>query len=132
MDEEDKDKINKEDDVKVDENQPVDENKPIETENNESSVTMTRRTNNIDLCNEDVLLVHPNDAKKRELNTGDIGRLYSGRGEVALKVEITNKVKEGIVFTTFHFPEHMVNMVSSGDLTGIGDILQIKDSGKFE
>ena len=39
MDEEDKDKINKEDDVKVDENQPVDENKPIETENNESSVT---------------------------------------------------------------------------------------------
>ena len=39
MDEEDKDKINKEDDVKVDENQPVDENKPIETENNESSIT---------------------------------------------------------------------------------------------
>ena len=59
-----------------------------------------------------MLLVHPNDAKKRELNTGDIGRLYSGRGEVALKVEVTDKVKEGIVFTTFHFPEHMVNMVT--------------------
>ena len=43
---------------------------------------------------------------------GDIGRLYSGRGEVALKVEVTDKVKEGIVFTTFHFPEHMVNMVT--------------------
>ena len=24
----------------------------------------------------------------------------------------TDKVKEGIVFTTFHFPEHMVNMVT--------------------
>jgi len=35
-----------------------------------------------------------------------------GRGEVALKVEVTDKVKEGIVFTTFHFPEHMVNMVT--------------------
>ena len=46
------------------------------------------------------------------MNTGDIGRLYSGRGEVALKVEVTDKVKEGIVFTTFHFPEHMVNMVT--------------------
>ena len=33
-------------------------------------------------------------------------------GEVALKVEVTDKVKEGIVFTTFHFPEHMVNMVT--------------------
>ena len=38
--------------------------------------------------------------------------MYSGRGEVALKVEVTDKVKEGIVFTTFHFPEHMVNMVT--------------------
>ena len=74
--------------------------------------TMTRRTNNIELCDEDILLVHPKDAKHRQLNTGDIARLYSGRGEVALKVEVTDKVKEGIVFTTFHFPEHMVNMVT--------------------
>ena len=74
--------------------------------------TMTRRTNNIELCDEDILLVHPKDAKYRQLNTGDIARLYSGRGEVALKVEVTDKVKEGIVFTTFHFPEHMVNMVT--------------------
>ena len=54
----------------------------------------------------------PKDAEKRDLSTGDIGRLYSGRGEVALKIEVTDKVKEGIVFTTFHFPEHMVNMVT--------------------
>ncbi|GIS77235.1 MAG: hypothetical protein CM1200mP13_05940 [Candidatus Pelagibacterales bacterium] len=25
---------------------------------------------------------------------------------------MTDKVKEGIFFTTFHFPEHMVNMVT--------------------
>ena len=74
--------------------------------------TMTRRTKNINIVSEDLLLVHPKDAEKRDLNTGDIGRLYSGRGEVALKVEVTDKVKEGIVFTTFHFPEHMVNMVT--------------------
>ena len=73
---------------------------------------MTRRTKNINIVDEDVLLIHPKDAAYRELNTGDIGRLYSGRGEVALKVEVTDKVKEGIVFTTFHFPEHMVNMVT--------------------
>ena len=73
-----------------------------------NAATMTRRTSNINIVSEDLLLIHPNDANKRELNTGDIGRLYSGRGEVALKVEVTDKVKEGIVFTTFHFPEHMV------------------------
>ena len=70
------------------------------------------RTNNIDIVDEDVLLVHPNDAKYRELNSGDVARLYSGRGEVSLKVQVTDRVKEGIVFTTFHFPEHMVNMVT--------------------
>ena len=77
-----------------------------------NAATMTRRTRNINIVDEDVLLVHPKDAEKRDLNTGDIGRLYSGRGEVALKVEVTDKVKEGIVFTTFHFPEYMVNMVT--------------------
>ena len=77
-----------------------------------NAATMTRRTKNINIVDEDVLLIHPKDAEYRDLNTGDIGRLYSGRGEVALKVEVTDKVKEGIVFTTFHFPEHMVNMVT--------------------
>ena len=77
-----------------------------------NAATMTRRTNNLDIVNEDILLIHPKDAKYRELNTGNIARLYSKRGEVSLKVEVTEKVKEGVVFTTFHFPEHMVNMVT--------------------
>ena len=77
-----------------------------------NAATMTRRTKNINIVSEDILLVHPNDAADRDLHTGDIARLYSGRGQVALKVEVTDKVKEGIVFTTFHFPEHMVNMVT--------------------
>ena len=73
---------------------------------------MTRRTKNIKIVDEDVLEINPRDAKQRELNTGNIARLYSGRGEVSLKVVVTDRVKEGIVFTTFHFPEHMVNMVT--------------------
>ena len=77
-----------------------------------NAATMTRRTKNLNIVDEDILLVNPLDAKERELNNGDIARLYSGRGEVSLKVEVTDKVKEGIVFTTFHFPEHMVNMVT--------------------
>jgi formate dehydrogenase major subunit len=74
--------------------------------------TMTRRTSNIDIMDEDILLIHPKDAAERDLITGDFGRLFSGRGKVDLKVEVTDKVKQGVVFTTFHFPEHMVNMVT--------------------
>jgi formate dehydrogenase major subunit len=74
--------------------------------------TMTRRTNNIDIVDEDILLVNPKDAVERDLNTGDTARLYSDRGKVDLRVEVTDRTKEGIVFTTFHFPEHMVNMVT--------------------
>ena len=39
-----------------------------------------------------VIEINPKDAKYSELNDGDIARLYSGRGEVALKVEVTDKV----------------------------------------
>jgi formate dehydrogenase major subunit len=74
--------------------------------------TMTRRTNNVDILAEDILLMNPKDAEKRDIITGDFAQLYSGRGSVNLKVEVTEKTKEGIVFTTFHFPEHMVNMVT--------------------
>jgi formate dehydrogenase alpha subunit len=77
-----------------------------------NAATMTRRTNNLKIVNEDVLLINKEDADKRDLNTGNIARLYSARGEVSLMVEVTDKVKKGIVFTTFHFPEHMVNMVT--------------------
>ena len=74
--------------------------------------TMTRRTNNVDILAEDILLMNPKDAEKRDIISGDFAQLYSGRGSVNLKVEVTDKTKEGIVFTTFHFPEHMVNMVT--------------------
>jgi formate dehydrogenase major subunit len=74
--------------------------------------TMTRRTNNVDIMVEDILLMNKKDADKRDIITGDFAQLFSGRGSVNLKVEVTDKTKEGIVFTTFHFPEHMVNMVT--------------------
>ena len=46
---------------------------------------MTRRTNNIEIVDEDIWLIRPKDAKYRELNTGDVARLYSGRGRSFFK-----------------------------------------------
>ena len=38
--------------------------------------------------------------------------LLSARGEVELEANVTEEVKPGILYTTFHFPENMVNNVT--------------------
>lgn len=80
-----------------------------------NAATMTRRTANEEIVSEDILLLNPTDADAKGIKTGDKARLFSNRGEVILTAEVSDKVKPGIVFTTFHFPEHMVNNVTSNE-----------------
>lgn len=74
---------------------------------------MTRRTGNVELLTEDVLLIHPNDAADHLLEDGDMVCVESPRGKVDIKARITEEVKPGILSTTFHFPEIMVNNITS-------------------
>ena len=37
----------------------------------------------------------------------------SARGKVDIKARITDEVKPGVMSTTFHFPEIMVNLITS-------------------
>lgn len=74
--------------------------------------TMTRRTGNSDIVAKDELAINPADAAKKNIHTGDKVRLFSARGEVTLPARVTEEVKPGILYTTFHFPEHMVNNVT--------------------
>jgi len=78
-----------------------------------NAATMTRRTFNEQIVSEDILLINKREAMLKGISTGDLTRLFSSRGEVFLKAEVSDKVKPGIVFTTFHFPEQMVNNVTS-------------------
>ena len=75
--------------------------------------TMTRRTGNSEIVTKDVLAINPVDAEQRNITTGDHVRIFSSRGEVTLEAEVSDEVKPGILYTTFHFPEHMVNNVTS-------------------
>jgi formate dehydrogenase major subunit len=75
--------------------------------------TMTRRTPNKELVKEDVLLINPTDAQKHNLKTGDQVNLSSERGSICITVEISNNVREGVLFTTFHFPEVGINYITS-------------------
>jgi len=76
--------------------------------------TMTRRTSNVKILTKDVIMLNPKDAKAKDLTSGDRATLKSDRGEVTLDVEVTDRVKKGVVRTTFHFPEVLINEVTSG------------------
>ncbi len=80
-----------------------------------NSGVMTRRTGNIELLNEDVLLIHPGDAADNFIEDGGMVCVESARGKVDLKAKITDEVKPGILSSTFHFPEIMLNKITSDE-----------------
>ncbi|VAV85459.1 NAD-dependent formate dehydrogenase alpha subunit, partial [hydrothermal vent metagenome] len=76
---------------------------------------MTRRTANEEILKDDYLMIHPEDAQKHLINEGDYVCLESPRGKVDVKARITDEVNKGILSTTFHFPEIMINNIT-GDI----------------
>jgi formate dehydrogenase major subunit len=82
-----------------------------------NSGTMTRRTPNSKLVSEDILYVNPADAEKKGVRTGEFVTIISERGQATLKVEVSEAVKPGVIYTTFHFPEASINYLTSN----IGD-----------
>ena len=80
-----------------------------------NSGTMTRRTGNVAILTEDVILMNPIDAEKHFINDGDMVCVESPRGKVDIKARITEDMKPGILSTTFHFPELMLNIITSDE-----------------
>lgn len=76
---------------------------------------MTRRTGNVEILTEDVLMIHPDDAAKELINDGDFVCVESPRGKVDIKAKVTDEVKPGILSSTFHFPEIMLNNITSDE-----------------
>ncbi len=77
-----------------------------------NSGTMTRRTPNSVLVQEDMLYVHPGDAKLKGVATGDYVMVSSARGKINMKVSVSDIVKPGVLYTTFHFPETGLNYIT--------------------
>jgi formate dehydrogenase major subunit len=75
--------------------------------------TQTRRTANSTWHTEDVLEIHPYDAELRGIGTGDGVQLASRKGAITLHAQVTDRVPEGIVYTTFHHPEAAANVVTT-------------------
>ena len=73
----------------------------------------TRRTENVVWHGEDRLEIHPHDAEERGVKEGDWVGVQSRAGETVLRATVTNRVQPGVVYTTFHFPELGVNVITT-------------------
>jgi formate dehydrogenase major subunit len=73
----------------------------------------TRRTDNVAWHGEDRLEIHPHDAEERGVKENDWVGVQSRAGETVLRATITTRVQPGVVYTTFHFPELGVNVITT-------------------
>ncbi|MBU6501740.1 MAG: formate dehydrogenase subunit alpha [Burkholderiales bacterium] len=73
----------------------------------------TRRTPNSEWHSEDVLEIHPHDAEERGIRHGDWVGIQSRSGDTVLHANVTERVRPGVVYTTFHFPESGANVITT-------------------
>jgi formate dehydrogenase major subunit len=73
----------------------------------------TRRTENLQWHEEDVLEIHPHDAEQRGIVEGDWVGLKSRAGETVLRAVISERIQPGVVYTTFHHPFSGANVVTT-------------------
>jgi predicted molibdopterin-dependent oxidoreductase YjgC len=78
-----------------------------------NSGTMTRRTPNLQLREEELVELSPADAARLGIADGDRVRVESRRGAVELAAEVSERPAEGEAFMAFHFPDALTNALTS-------------------
>ncbi len=73
----------------------------------------TRRTANIVWHSEDVLEIHPHDAEVRGIGEGAMVSLSSRVGTTTLRAVLSDRMPEGVVYTTFHHAVTGANLVTT-------------------
>ena len=73
----------------------------------------TRRTDNQQWHNEDVLELHPSDAELRGVRDGDWLGITSRSGQTVLRARLSERMQPGVVYTTFHHPGSGANVITT-------------------
>ncbi len=73
----------------------------------------TRRTENMAWHPEDLLEIHPHDAEQRGIEDGDYVSISSRMGATSLRALLSDRVPQGVVYTTFHHPESGANLLTT-------------------
>ena len=74
--------------------------------------TMTRRSKLDDIYPEALVEIHPEDALNIKVASEDWVKLRSRRGEIKVKVLVTERSPQGLVFLPFHFAEAAANILT--------------------
>ncbi|OVE83251.1 formate dehydrogenase subunit alpha [Natronolimnobius baerhuensis] len=76
--------------------------------------TMSRRSPTLNRQTpENFVDVHPNDAERYGIEDGDEVVLTSRRGEITVEAQVTDDIKEGVVWTTPHFAAASANVLTN-------------------
>ncbi|MBZ0259570.1 MAG: formate dehydrogenase subunit alpha [Hyphomicrobiales bacterium] len=73
----------------------------------------TRRTENVAWHAEDVLEIHPHDAEVRGIKNGQMVSITSRVGATTLRALISERMAQGVVYTTFHHPVSGANVITT-------------------
>jgi formate dehydrogenase major subunit len=73
----------------------------------------TRRTENVTWHPEDVLEIHPHDAEVRGVAHGDLVSIASRMGATTLRADVSDRIPQGVVYTTFHHPVSGANVITT-------------------
>jgi formate dehydrogenase major subunit len=91
------------------------------------SGSMTHRVEGLNtLLPEERMEINPVDAAPLGLKDGDMAMVTSRRGQVTARVQLTKRIKPGVVFMTFHFPETAVNLLTIASLDPVAKIPEYK------
>ncbi len=73
----------------------------------------TRRTENVQWHEQDVLEIHPHDAEERGIKDSGWVSIASRSGDTVLRAKVSERMQPGVVYTTFHFPESGANVITT-------------------
>jgi formate dehydrogenase alpha subunit len=91
------------------------------------SGSMTHREEGLGILNgEELLLIHPQDAERFGVVDGEMVGVESRRGELVVRVKVTEVCLPGVVSMTFHFPEAPTNVLTSSALDPVAKIPETK------
>lgn len=91
------------------------------------TATMSRKVSGLnELRKEERVEIHPADAEKLGIKTGDRVTVTSRRGSVKAKAYVTNVSPEGVISMTFHFAETPTNELTNSALDPVSKIPETK------
>ncbi|MEK7281516.1 MAG: formate dehydrogenase subunit alpha [Chloroflexota bacterium] len=89
--------------------------------------TLTRKVKGLnELRGEELVEVHPQDARRLDIVDGEWVRVSSRRGEVEVKVKVTEASPRGVVCMTFHFSEVPTNILTNPAVDPVSKIPELK------